>query len=304
MDIQQLRCFLAVAEELHFGRAAERLHLSPSPVSRIVKDLERELGAELFIRGYHQVELTPAGRELFVRVPPLLAAFDRLPSDVRLAAAGDQRVVHLGGTFSAPPSVLDTVVDCAEKAHPDREVDVTLAQSSELLPALSRGELDAVVVHLPVDESVMHSLPLVSYRFRVAMRHDDPLAGRQSLSPQDLAGRTLVMSPLTQQPLAIQQLYDQLAAMGVRDIRTLTDTDPQMLAAHVRRHGHFSLTLAPENGGASRIYDDPAFATLPLMDAPQLRLGLVWLADRAADEVISSTIEAVRHRWPDGETEI
>jgi DNA-binding transcriptional LysR family regulator len=304
VDIQQLRCFLAVAEELHFGRAAERLHLSPSPVSRIVKDLERELGAELFIRGYHQVELTPAGRELFMRVPPLLAAFDRLPSDVRLAAAGDQRIIHLGGTFSAPPSVLDTVIDCTEKAHSDREVEVTLAKSSDLLAALSRGELDAVVVHLPVDESVMASLPLASYRFRVAMRHDDPLAGRQSLTPRDLAGRTLVMSPLTQQPLAMQQMYDQLAAKGVRDIRMLTDTDAQVLAAHVRRHRDLSLTLAPESGGAARIYDDPVFVTLPLMDAPQFRLGLVWLADRAADEVVGSTVEAVRSRWPDGEIEI
>ena len=68
MDIAQLRCFLAVAEELHFGRAAERLHLTPSPVSRAVKELERELGAQLFVRRYHDVQLTSTGNELLSRV--------------------------------------------------------------------------------------------------------------------------------------------------------------------------------------------------------------------------------------------
>src|SRR4029453_11903979 len=108
MDLQQLRCFLAVADELHFGRAAERLHMSASPVSRTVKDLERELEVELFLRSYHQVELTPAGLELARRVRPLVAQLDRLPNDIRLIAAGDAAVVHLGGSHLAPPTILDT----------------------------------------------------------------------------------------------------------------------------------------------------------------------------------------------------
>ena len=69
---------MVVAEESHFGRAAERLHLTPSPVSRAVKELERELGAELFIRRYHQVELTPAGEQVLTRARALLADFDEL----------------------------------------------------------------------------------------------------------------------------------------------------------------------------------------------------------------------------------
>src|SRR3954454_17226179 len=103
MDIQQLRCFLAVAEKLHFGRAAERLHMTASPVSRVVKDLERELGADLFIRGYHQIQLTPAGRELARRVPPLLAELDRLRGEVQSVAAGEDRVVRLGASHLSPP---------------------------------------------------------------------------------------------------------------------------------------------------------------------------------------------------------
>jgi DNA-binding transcriptional LysR family regulator len=101
VDIQQLRCFLAVAEELHFGRAAQRLHLTPSPVSRAVRDLECELGADLFVRTHHHVELTPAGRLLAVRGAAVVADFERLRHEV--AAVADP-VVHLGGTYMAPPS--------------------------------------------------------------------------------------------------------------------------------------------------------------------------------------------------------
>jgi DNA-binding transcriptional LysR family regulator len=300
MDVQQLRCFLAVAEELHFGRAAERLHLTASPVSRIVKDLERELGADLFVRGYHQIELTPAGVELARRAPPLLAEFDRLRSDVQLVAAGEGRVVRLGGSHLSPPGILDSVVECAEKGNPGRPVDVTLAPSSDLLPGLSRGELDAAVVHLPIDDPAMEGLPLASYRFYVAMRRDDPLAAHDELALADLTERTVVTFPLTLQPVAMQQLRDSLAGRGLRNFRLLAGADSAMLAGHVRRTGDLTFTLHPDTGGSSRIFDDPAFAVVPLVDGPEFRLGLVWLRARAADRVVGGVVEAVRERWASG----
>jgi DNA-binding transcriptional LysR family regulator len=304
MDLQQLRCFLAVAEEMHFGRAAERLHMSASPVSRIVKELERELGAELFVRGYHQIELTPAGRELARRAPPVLAEFDRLPSEVRLVAAGQARVVRLGGSHLSPPEILDAVVECAEKANPGRRVEVTLAPSAELLPALSRGELDAAVVHLPVGDPAMDTLTLASYRFLVAMRRDDALAGRDVLTLADLAERTIVTYPFTLQPLALQGLRDELVSRGLRHFRLLARADAAMLAGDVRRTGDLAFTLAPETGGSARIFDDPAFAIVPLNDGPQFHLGLVWLGGRAADRVVGGTVGAVRERWSLGEWEV
>lgn len=304
MDIAQLRCFLAVAEELHFGRAAERLHMTASPVSRIVKDLERELGADLFVRGYHRIQLTPAGRELARRVPPLLADFDRLRSKVQLVAAGEDRVVRLGGSHLSPPGILDAVVECAEKGNPGREVDVALAPSAELLPRLERGELDAAVVHLPVAEPAMMSIGLASYHFMIAMRHDDPLAGRDSLSLTDLADRTIVTYPLTLQPLAMQGLRADLLRRGLRHFRLLAGADAAMLAGHVRRTGELTFTLSPETGGSARIFDDPAFALVPLVDAPRFRLGLVWLAGRDADRVVRGVVAAVQDRWSHGEIEV
>jgi DNA-binding transcriptional LysR family regulator len=304
VDIQHLRCFQAVAEELHFGRAAERLHMTASPVSRMVKELERELGAELFVRGYHQVGLTPAGRELAERVPPLLAGFDRLGSEVRFAADGGRRVIHLGGSHFSPPTVLDAVVEGAEQRGAGRRVDVLLAPSAQLLAALDRGELDAVVVHLPVDDRRLRSLPLAGYRFQVAMRADDALAGRASLAVADLAERTVVMLPVSLQPSAMRRLREELAAKGVLRLRQLAEADTVMLAGDVRRTGDVTLTLAPATGGSSRIFDDPAFATVPLTDGPQFHLGLVWLAERAGDPVVAGVVDAVRERWSGAELEV
>ncbi|BBH70045.1 transcriptional regulator [Actinoplanes sp. OR16] len=304
MDIQQLRCFQAVAEELHFGRAAERLHMTASPVSRMVKDLERELGADLFIRGYHRIQLTPAGHELARRVPPLLAELDRLRSEIPLVAAGGDRVVRLGASYMSPPVILDAVVESAEKAGARRAVEVTLAPSADLLPQLTRGELDAVLVHLPVEDPGVMSLPLARYRFLVAMRRDDPLACHEVISVGDLADRTVVFMPLTLQPAAMGHLRDELVAKGLRRLRIIANADTTMIATHVRRTGDLTFTLAPSTGGSARIYDDPAFAVVPVTDGPSFGLGLVWRADRAGDPVVHGLVDAVRDRWPDGEVTI
>ena len=114
MEIHQLRCFLGVADEHHFGRAAEALHLTPSPVSRAIRALEAELGTQLFERGYHTVELTPAGELLAKGAAPWLAQFDELKRQVVAQNAGARIVI--GGSSFAPPSIFDLFTDSVRAA--------------------------------------------------------------------------------------------------------------------------------------------------------------------------------------------
>ncbi|KMZ13518.1 Transcriptional regulator, LysR family [Candidatus Burkholderia humilis] len=88
MELRHLRCFLAVAEELHFGRAAERLHVDQSPLSRTIKELEEDLGTPLFVRTTRSTRLTRAGRLFLDHVPRVLLALEQARSSVRAAAAG------------------------------------------------------------------------------------------------------------------------------------------------------------------------------------------------------------------------
>jgi DNA-binding transcriptional LysR family regulator len=299
MDVQQLRCFLAVAEELHFGRAAERLHLTPSPVSRSVKDLERELGIQLFVRRYHQVDLTPTGQLLVDRVRSIIDQVDGLRAVVSEATGSPQRVIRIGGTYLCPPKVMDRFVALTEETFPGRTVDVTMAPSAELLPDLERGQLDAALVHLPLEKPDLDSLVVARYSFVLAMRADDPLAGSDGLSLADIADRTMTIGPPTPQPVAMNRLHAYLREAGVRSFHKMADNDATMLASHIRRSRGLTLTLHPDSGGSARVFDDPAFAVVPLRDDNiEFLLGLAWRrADVLTDDVVRDLVHAAMDEW-------
>jgi len=301
VDVHQLRCFVAVAEESHFGRAAERLHLTPSPVSRAVKELERELGADLLVRRYHQVELTSAGEAVLERARELLAGFDDLKAIARTAAHDTPRVIHVGGTHLAPPALFDRVVDLAEDVACGRPVDVRMAPSAELLPDVESGALEIALVHLPVERPQLESLPIARYQFMVAMRSDDPLAQATELKLADLADRTFTGISARVQPAAMNRFHDYLAKAGITKFHQLPDNDTSLVASHVRRSHSLTLTISPAAGGPSRVFDDPAFALVPLHDDElDFTVGVAWRRDRSEAADVAALVQAARRAWGDG----
>jgi DNA-binding transcriptional LysR family regulator len=299
MDMHQVRCFVTVAEESHFGRAAERLHLTPSPVSRAVKELERELGADLFIRRYHQVELTPAGRAVLTRARGLLAGFAELKAVAR-GAATPPCVIHVGGTYLAPPAWFDRMVDIAEEVADGRPVDISVAPSAELLPDVESGTLEFALVHLPVDETHLESLTIARYRYLVAMRSDDPLTSAGELRLADLTDRTITMTSHRSRTTALNAFHEYLANSGITKIHSLPEKDVSLLASRIRSSRGLALTLPPEVGGRSRVFDDPAFALVPLHDGLYYSVGVTWRRDRAGTGDVAALAAAARRAWGDG----
>lgn len=302
MDLQQLRCFLAVAEELHFGRAAERLHLTPSPVSRAVKELERDLGAQLFVRRYHDVQLTSIGTELLGRVREIVDSVDglaALAADVARAEGARERPVRIGGIYLSPPAVLDRFVAVVEDAFPGRAVEVTTGPSSELLPALEAARIDAALVHLPLERPHLASLVVARYTFFVVMRADDSAAAAPSLTLADIADRTLTIGPPTPQPVAMNRLHAYLREAGITSFHEMPENNSAALATHIRRSRDLALSLHPSTGGSARVFDDPAFAVVPLEDdGLEFHLGLAWRrADADEDDVVRHLLEAARLEW-------
>jgi DNA-binding transcriptional LysR family regulator len=301
VEVHQVRCFVAVAEESHFGRAAERLHLTPSPVSRAVKELERELGVDLLVRRYHQVELTPAGRAVLARARELLAGFDELKAAARSAAHDTPRVIHVGGTHLGPPALFDRLVDLAEEVAGGRPVDVRVAPSAELLPDVESGALEIALVHLPVAQARLESLPIARYQFMVAMRSDDPLAGAGELKLADLTDRILTTISPRVQPAAMNRFHDHLAKSGITKLHHLPDNDTALVAGHVRRSHGLALTISPAAGGPSRVFDDPAFALVPLRDDDfDFIIGVTWRRDRTGTGDVAALVQAARRAWGDG----
>jgi DNA-binding transcriptional LysR family regulator len=145
IELRQLRYFVAVAEELHFGRAAARLHMSQSPLSRAIRDLERDLGAVLFVRTTRQVELTAAGSLLLERARRALAEIDGAIAEVQRSVESDEAVLRLGyGPFSGEVGLR--IVDALGAARPELSVRLEQEVTPDSLRRVGAGELAAAVV--------------------------------------------------------------------------------------------------------------------------------------------------------------
>lgn len=122
MELRHLRCFLIVAEELHFARAAERLHIDQSPLSRTIKELEEELGARLFIRTTRSTQLTRAGRQLLEHVPRIFTALDRARDGVKSATNGFLGQLRIALSDGVTPTRLSTLLARCREEDPEVEM--------------------------------------------------------------------------------------------------------------------------------------------------------------------------------------
>ena len=145
IELRQLRYFVAVAEELHFGRAAERLHMSQSPLSRTIRELERDLGVVLFVRTTRRVELTAAGSPLLERSRRALAEIDGAIAEVRRSAEPVDDVLAVGyGPFSG--AVVARIVDAVARAHPGLKLRLEEEVTPDLLRRVGVQDLAAATV--------------------------------------------------------------------------------------------------------------------------------------------------------------
>ncbi|MFG2965233.1 LysR family transcriptional regulator [Streptomyces sp. NPDC048288] len=278
MDIQQLRYFLAVADELHFGRAAERLHVTASPLSRRIRELEHELGRDLFVREHHHVELTSFGVVFRGRATDVVRDFDALRELAR--DRPDAPRCRVGAAPLTPPKVLDTVLAVYRETAPGVDLPVTLASSAELLDRLAADRVDLAVVHLPLGRADLESLVVARGRLGVAMPADDEFADRATLTLRDLRHRQVLMTSAKVHPSVMGEHRSALLAAGVTRLVSLPHNDVVQIAAHVLRTGALALTVLGDDLPTSRVFDSAAFRLVPL-DEPglSLRVGIAWRPD-------------------------
>lgn len=156
LDLRKLRYFAAVADQLHFSRAADELHIAQPVLSRQIRALEQDLGASLFTRDRHGVALTDAGRQLLSDAGPLLASAHAVRRRVSLAARGSRRLM-VG--FRAGIPVIPAA-RAFEARHPDVVVDVQRIEGDDQAPMLLDGRIDVGYVRLPIDETGLRVTPL------------------------------------------------------------------------------------------------------------------------------------------------
>lgn len=214
LDPRLLRYFVAVAEELSFSRAAIRLHISQPPLSYAIRQLEQNLGAQLFTRSSRQVSLTAAGRALYSEAQFLL----RRNADVkRLIAridAGLQGQLKIGFVGSALYRKLPEVLRLCRQQYPDVEHVLLELNSAEQIELVERGGLDIGFIHAnPVPESV-RCVELISEPFSLCLPAAHPLACRKQISLTDVAGEDFIFFSRALSPLYYETLFSMCLQAG------------------------------------------------------------------------------------------
>lgn len=192
--LEQAQSFVAVAEELHFGRAAARLNMTQPPLSRRIQKLEEHLGARLLLRDNRSVALTAAGRAFLVDARRLLAAAERAPEAVQLIASGKVGVVRIGFTATAAYSLLGRLLTLLAERLPDVKVELEELVTGEQVDALLRGDIDLGLGRPPFDTGRLASALLSAEALLLAVPAEHPLASLgRAATAADLADAPLIL---------------------------------------------------------------------------------------------------------------
>ncbi|GAA1481358.1 LysR substrate-binding domain-containing protein [Gordonia sinesedis] len=296
MELRHLRYFRAVAEELHFGRAAERLHIAQPPLSQQIRQLEAELGVTLLIRSTRRVELTPAGEAYLARVVEILDAVDAAGSQARRVADGREGSLAIGCVGSATYSLLPRLVRTLRDELPDLEVSVRGEMlAPDQMTALVAGQIDLALLRPPALATDRTDPDLVIERVRddrliVALPDEHPLAERRQLTVADLRDADFVAHAGHGRSVMNATLVRLCAAAGfVPNIRhevAETSTLVTLVAAGL------GVAVVPEPTAALQL----SGVTYRPLRAPNatVELAVARLADDAATPVSPTVTHALR----------
>jgi DNA-binding transcriptional LysR family regulator len=208
-ELRHLRYFVAVAEELNFSRAAERLHMAQPPLSAAIRQLERELGVALFTRTSREVRLTDAGRTFLDGARRTLAEADRAAHEARRAGAGELGRVRIGYSWSVRFETLPAIGRQLRASHPDIDLLTQEMWNARMPAALADGTIDVAIALCPEVASGLDFEPVRSEPLVVLLPASHALAGEQAVPLQWLAGEEFVLFPRELAP----RLHDAFMAI-------------------------------------------------------------------------------------------
>jgi DNA-binding transcriptional LysR family regulator len=201
MDLHQLRCFVAAAEELHFGKAARRLEMLPSALGRFIRLLEEDLGTRLMTRTTRSVALTDDGAVLLKEARALLAQADVLAAKFRTRGRKEAATVRVGAIDSAAAGLLPMLLHDFRKQRPDVTVQLLEDKTLRLLPRLLSGRLDLAFVRPPENpDKRLEFLFLFHETAVVAVSDQHPLASRKRVTIADLKDQPLIVPERRSRP--------------------------------------------------------------------------------------------------------
>jgi DNA-binding transcriptional LysR family regulator len=272
MELHSLRYFVAVAEELHFSRAADRLHITQPALSRQIRLLEEELGISLLRRTKRTVELTEAGATFLPEVRKALQQIESAIQVAQRAARGEIGSLQIAFTASSMHTVLPKILQQFRALHPHVKLDMTELCTLDQVEALRTETVDVGLLHPPIDAPFLTLHPLQGEKLVIALPEAHPLSQHKQLPLKALAAEPFILHPRYEGPI----LYDQIL-----NLCRQAEFEPHIVHEELKHQTRLGLvaagigvTFVPESAQQSSISGVSYCAIAG--DAPTLQLAAAW----------------------------
>lgn len=290
MNLRRLELFVAVAEELHFNRAAERLHMAQPPLSQQIRKLEEECKTQLFVRNSRNVQLTADGELLLKHARKLLTQYGTMTAALRQARDGQIGKLRLGFVSSAAISALPPVVRVLRSQWPGIDLELREETTDAQIDLITAGALDVGIAREVRAVADLSSTLLQNERLVLAVATGHPFASRSSIALAELKGERFIAFPRDR----ISRLFDHIAALlhaaDVEfDLAQEAVQFPTILGLVAAQLG---IAVVPES---LRAYTIPGLAYLDIQDASAIsRVSLICSNDMNDSPLVSKVREACR----------
>lgn len=297
MTLTELRYIVTLAQEQHFGRAAERCFVSQPTLSIAVKKLEDELGISLFERSKSRVQATPIGERVVAQAQLVL---EQTAAIKDMANAGKDQLstpLKVGAIFTIGPYLFPQFIPVLQRMAPSMPLFVEESYTATLRQRLRKGELDAIIVALPFTEADVVTQVLYDEKLVVLMPSEHPLASKSAIEECDLDGHNVLLLGeghcLRDQVLAAYPNLQPSLEGNTKRIRTAAEGSSLETLRHMVASG-LGITVLPESAAATYQYAQGVLVTKPFAgDPPKRTVALAWRASFPRHQAIDILRDAI-----------
>jgi DNA-binding transcriptional LysR family regulator len=296
-NLKHLSTFVAVAEELNFHRAAERLRMAQPAVSRIVLELEERLGVKLLERTTRRVRLTESGRYLLEEAIAILARAEAAENTVRLLASGTKAILRVGYTTIAGHALVPDVVREFRRSNPEVRLELTYLTSPVQRDRILEDGIDLGFIQGHFQSSEIESRLVARHRLVALLPPDHPLAAKAEITIADLAAESLVMGTSAEWPTFRRILVDTFQRAG--HVLSVTQEASSLIGILGLVTAGVGITVFT---GVPRFCGSDAIAARPIVTDTVVETQLVWRRKSLSDAMrhFVETSERVRADYLDG----
>ncbi|WP_458525101.1 LysR substrate-binding domain-containing protein [Onishia taeanensis] len=296
MTLTELRYIVTLAQERHFGRAAERCFVSQPTLSVAVKKLEEELGVALFERSKSTVQVTPLGEQIVEQAQRVLEQSSVIRE---LANAGKDQLaspLRIGAIYTIGPYLFPYLIPELTRTAPQMSLYIEEGFTADLRRKLRSGELDAIIVALPFTETDVLTKPIYEEEFEVLMPADHPWTARESIAKEDLLQERLLL--LGEGHCFRDQILEACPAISAKlnsPHNTLTAEGGSLETIRHMVASKLGITVLPHSAIGTGHYEAGVLAARPFAsDVPSRTVAIAWRASFPRPKAIDTLTEAIR----------